>query len=170
MANSSYLRSCGAPLGFGHLIACNHAIIESMRRVILTVDGKGSVELESGKILASLTSELVSQMLFDALETLNGEAGPGFLIIEDDAGYVQVAGNGAEFVVEWSEFRGEETDLYAAGFRGAKRVSDTQFHGFTGVIEIKSNERLTLKDAKDLCSEFVANNKRPEKYSWRKIE
>ncbi len=107
-------------------------------------------------------------MVSDALKTINVETGPGFLSVEDENGYVQVAGDGREFVVEWSEFHGDETTLYAAGKLNGD-TADSEFRALHGTISIKERERLNLSSAAFICSEFVEQRVRPDSYTWREI-
>jgi hypothetical protein len=140
-----------------------------MRPLMLAVDGKGAVELKSEGVADTVFLQLVTQVVSDTLKSLNSETGPGFLSVEDDNGFIQVAGSGSEFLVEWSEFYGPDTKLYAAGFNGSQDVADSEFRGSNGVIRIMSNERLTLADAEFLCSEFVNEHPRPDNYCWREL-
>jgi hypothetical protein len=135
---------------------------------MLAVDGS-AVELKSEGVADAVFLQLVTQVVLDTIKSLNSETGPGFLSVEDDNGFIQVASSGSEFLVEWSEFYGTYTKLYVAGFNGPEDFADTEFLGFNGVIPIMSNERLTLADADFLCSEFVNERRRPDNYCWREL-
>lgn len=140
-----------------------------MRTLLLTIDGKGTVELKpDGMAAESIFIELITQLVSDSLKSINSNEGPGFLSVEDENGFVQVAGNGEEFVVEWSEFDENQTNLFAAG-RHNERNSDSVFQALHGTIHVKQNERLSFADAEFICAQFVAQRERPSNYHWRTL-
>lgn len=107
------------------------------------------------------------QQIVDAVDSLNPDGGPGFLIL--DAGgddYVQSAGGNGEYVVEWREYSDDAYAHYVAGVGPTSQTQhDIRTNGY--FIAVRANEVLSAADVKTILLAFRHKGRRPSNYTWR---
>lgn len=106
-----------------------------------------------------------------SVDWLRTDGGPGFLILERDAGdnYAQVGGGNGQYTLEWRETSGGVFRHWVAGHPNVRRGADIKIPGNGSHFTVKGNERLTDSDVKALLTAFAFGDARPPQYAWRDI-
>lgn len=113
---------------------------------------------------ADVASPLANH-LFDAVDSLNGAGGTGFLILERAEGtFVQVAGGNGRYTAEWRDASGHWVAGHPASASGPNVAIATN----GCVVVVQSKEVLSADDAKTAVTHFAKGLVRPTEYAWRK--
>jgi hypothetical protein len=105
-----------------------------------------------------------------AVDSLTPDGGPGFLVLEAEAGdYVQAAGGGNAFTAEWREYAGEQFQHWVAGTRGLPHGKQIRIRTNGATVTVNENERLQSTDVKSIVEAFANHEQRPPAYMWRDI-
>ena len=105
-----------------------------------------------------------------AVDSLTPDGGPGFLVLEAEAGdYVQAAGGDKAFTAEWREYSGEQFQHWVAGTRGLPGTEQIRIRTNGAAVTVNENERLQSADVKAIVEAFANREQRPPAYTWRDI-
>ncbi len=105
-----------------------------------------------------------------AVDKLNPNGGPGFLVVDGpNDEYAQAAGGRGSFTAEWRENSGSSFKHFVAGRAGvpADREIAVKTNGFE--VTVKENEQLDAEDVEAILGAFARRESRPAAYAWRDV-
>jgi hypothetical protein len=124
--------------------------------LMLTADGERRRRAPSLAELKALVGRMASAK------------GPRFAILEgrgDD--YVQAAGAGDAFTVEWREHAGDNFRHWKAGMVAPPAGNNVSVAVGDRKVLVESNERLGAADVVAILEAYLNGHARPEQYRWR---
>lgn len=105
-----------------------------------------------------------------SVERLTPDGGPGFLLLEHNAGdYVQAGGGNGVFTTEWRAH--DETGFrhWVIGRAGPVSPEEILIPGNGRHFVVRAHERLSQADVKTLLTAFADRQPRPPAFGWRDI-
>jgi hypothetical protein len=99
---------------------------------------------------------------------MSSSGGPGFAILEGHGNdYVQTAGVGDTFTIEWREYSGETFKHWKAGTFDMQAGNTTHVAASDREIPVEPNERLGAADVVLIFETYLNGRSRPTQYLWR---
>jgi hypothetical protein len=175
--------SCAFDRSDGHLImCCAWSRAEYVDELVHRLARKHSLacyDPQTGRIAypdvlvlrADGERKMRSPLLAD-LQALAGRmasgSGPSFAILEGRGhDYVQCAGEGAAFTVEWREYSGAAFRHWKAGTFVQETGDQVAIRAGDDQIRVEPNERLGAADVVAIMGAYQKGESRPEQYAWR---
>lgn len=137
----------------------------------------GTATHKSGLIDLTLTLENQPPLspptlaqLSAAVDFLTPDGGPGFLVLESNAGdYTQAAGGDGRFTAEWRMYSDCHFRHFVAGIPARRSVEDVEIPTNGSVVTVKENEILDPDDVKAILVAFTQTRRLPQSFAWRDI-
>jgi hypothetical protein len=108
--------------------------------------------------------------IWKAVDALHPGTGPSFIILEGESGdYAQAAGGAGAFTVEWREYLRNRFCHYVAGRSRVVDEGEVTIRIFDSHVKVRSNERLSTDEVKQILTAFAEGLARPLSFKWRDV-